>query len=205
MASITNTNISSYDFLLRQCYSSNRNARKAYARTTMKSEELIEADSAALKKAIRNLKDMDYSSDNGVNIYNNVKAFVESYNNLYDSTEKFSTSSAELSRAEKKLKDYIKKNKDELEELGIKVSSSGKLTLDKEDLLSCSTKKVGKFFSDDNKFSGEVSKYVTRINRYLKNYTLSANSNNKQTTSNPLENLPVTTSTMSAASIDIQA
>lgn len=205
MASITNTNISSYDFLLRQCYSSNRSARKAYARSTMKAEDLINADSAALKKAIRNLKDMEYNTDNGVNIYNNVKAFVESYNNLYDSTDKLS-SSAELSRAGKKLKDYIKENKDELEELGIKVSSSGKLTLDKKDLLSCSAKKVGKFFSEDNEFSGEVSKYVTRINRHLKNYMLSANSNNKKTTTNPLENLPITTtSTMSATSIDIQA
>ena len=205
MASITNTNISSYDFLLRQCYSSNRNARKAYARGTMKAEDLINADSAALKKAARNLKDMEYSKDNGVNIYNNVKAFVESYNNLFESTDKLSAPSPELARAEKKLKDYIKNNKDALEDIGIKVSSSGKLEVDKEDLLSCSASKIGKFFSDDNEFSGDVTKYVTRINRYLKNYMLSGNSNNKKTAANPLENLPVTTSLMNSTSIDIQA
>lgn len=203
MASITNTTISSYDFLLRQCYSSNRNARKAYARTTMNSEDLITADSSALKKAIRNLKDMEYSSDNGINIYNNVKAFVDSYNNLYDSSSKFSAASAELERTEKKLKNYIKENKEELEKLGIKVSSSGKLTLDKEDLLSCSAKKVGKFFSDDNAFSGQVAKYMTRINRQM-NICMSSGNPTKKT-DNPLENLPVTTQTISPASIDVQA
>lgn len=205
MASVTNTTISSYDFLLRQCYSSNRDARKAYARTTMKAEDLVTADSSALRKAIRNLKDMEYSSDNGVNIYNNVKAFVDSYNNLYDSSNSFSTASAEFSRTEKKLKNYIKENKDELEKLGIKVSSSGKLTLDKEDLLSCSAKKVGKFFSDDNEFSGQVSKYMTRISRQMKNHMLSATSANKKATANPLESLPVTTQAVSPASIDVQA
>lgn len=207
MSSITNTTISSYDYLLRQCYSSNRNARKSYSRVTMTANDLVKADSDALKKASRNLKSMEYGSDNGINIYNNVKAFVESYNNLYDSSEKLS-SSAELTRAEKKLKNFIKENKDALEDIGIKVSSSGKLTVDKETLLSTSASKVGKFFSDNNDFSGTVTKYATRINRITENLLRSGNSLQKKTadtTGSTIADLPVTITSMTANSIDFKA
>ena len=72
MSAITNTTISSYDYLLRQCYSSNRNARIPYGRITMNAGSLAKVDSDALKKASRNLSNIEYSSDNGVNIYNNI-------------------------------------------------------------------------------------------------------------------------------------
>lgn len=201
MASITNTSISSYDFLLRNCYSSNRSARKAFSRATLKTEDLIQADSDALKKVSRNLRGLEYSSDNGVNIYNNIKAFVESYNNLMESSDK--SASSELERAEKKLKKLIKDNKDGLEELGIKVSSSGKLSIDETTLLSTSPKKVGKFFSSSNDFSGNVTKYVTRVSRIAKTLVQSAAS--VKSTADTTENLPVTTSMMTANAIDYKA
>lgn len=206
MSSITNTTVSSYDYLLRQCYSSNRNARKSYGRTTMTANDLVQADSAALKKAARNLKNMEYSSDNGVNIYNNVKAFVESYNNLFDSSDKLSSSS-KLTREEKKLKNFIKENKDDLEDIGIKVSSSGKLTLDKETLLSSSSSKVGKLLSENNTISSTIAQYATRINRISYNLLRSGSSLTKKiaTTEASTANLPVTTANMTANSIDYKA
>lgn len=206
MASITNTTITSYDYLLRQYYSSNRNARKTIIRGTMKTEDLVRADSEALKKVARNLKTMDYGKDNGVNIYNNVKAFVESYNNLFDSTDKLSSSS-QLTRAEKKLKNYVKANKSTLEDIGIKVTSTGKLKLDKTDLLSSSTTKVKKVLSDKSEFTGMVTKYATQISRFAKNLRLSSNSAQKKKTAatNPALNLPVTTQTMTSNAIDFKA
>lgn len=181
MSSITNTTISSYDFLLRQCYSTNRNARKPFARSTMEAHDLVNADSTAIKRAARNLKEMEYSTDNGMNIYNNIKAFVESYNNLFDSSDKIK-SSDELTRAEKKLKNYIKDNKDALEELGIKVSSNGKLTVDKETLLTTTASKIGKFFSEKNDFTDKVSQLATKISRIAKNMLRSGNSQTKKAT-----------------------
>jgi len=206
MASITNTTITSYDYLLRQCYSSNRDARKTINRGAMKTEDLVRADSEALKKVARNLRTMDYSKDNGVNIYNNAKAFVESYNNLFESTDKLSSSS-QITRAEKKLKNYIKENKSALEDIGIKVTSSGKLKLDKTELLSCSTSKVKKVLSDKSEFTGMVVKYATRISRFAKNLRLSGNSAQKKKTTpaNPSLNLPVTTQTMTSNAIDFKA
>lgn len=206
MASITNTTITSYDYLLRQYYSSNRDARKTINRGAIKTEDLVRADSEALKKVARNLRTMDYGKDNGVNVYNNVKAFVESYNNLFDSTDKLSSSS-QLTRAEKKLKNYIKANKSALEDIGIKVTSSGKLKLDKTDLLSSSAAKVKKVLSDKSEFTGMVTKYATQISRFARNLRLSSNSAQKKKTTptNSIPNLPVTTQTMTSNAIDYKA
>lgn len=206
MSTITNTTISSYDYLLRQCYSSNRNARIPYGRITMNAGSLAKVDSDALKKASRNLSNIEYSSDNGVNIYNNIKAFVESYNNLSDSSAKVSDS-PELSRMEKKLSKYIKENKDELEKLGVKVSSSGKLSVDKETLLSTTASKLEEFFSGDNEFTNTVTQYATRINRIAKNLARIGNSQKKASgkASASAANLPVTLSNTPAGSIDFKA
>ena len=205
MSSITNTTISSYDYLLRQCYSSNRSARKSYGRSTLSADDLVRADSDALKKVTRNLKDMEYSTDNGSNIYNNVKAFIESYNNLFDSSDKV-TSSADLTRAEKKLKNFIKNNRSSLEEIGIKVSSSGKLTMDKETLVTTSPSKLKKFFSDGSEFTSNVIKHSTRIGRISKTLLRSGNSQTKKAAdaSNPPVDNPVIAA-MTANSIDFRA
>lgn len=197
MASIT-----TYDYLLRSCYSSNRSARKSVTRAGLKTEDLIKADSGALKKVAQNLRDMEYTTDNGVSIYNNIKVFVESYNNLAESTDK--TSSAELSRMEKKLQKFVKANKDELEELGISISSSGKLSLKEDTLLSCKPKKIGKIFSSDNDFTKTTAKYATSISRIIKNLALSGNTAGKKT-AETLSSLPVTPSTMTATKIDFKA
>lgn len=202
MASITSTTINSYDYLLRNCYSSNRNARKSFGRVTMKTTDLIQADANALKKAANNLKELEYDSDNGTNIYNNIKAFVESYNNLFDSSSK--SSSAELTRAEKKLKNFVKEYKDDLEELGVKVSSSGKITLKESTLLSSSPSKVGKMFSDSSDFTGTVVKYATKISRISRNLLRSGSSVNQSTVTTTTD-LPVTTSIMTANAIDYKA
>lgn len=207
MSSITNTTISSYDYLLRQCYSSNRNARKAFGRASMSANDLAKVDSDALRKASRNLKDMEYSSDNGVNIYNNIKAFVESYNNLCDSSSKIADS-PELGRMEKKLSKFIKNNKEDLEKLGVKVSSSGKLSVDKETLLTTSASKVERFFSDDNEFSGTITQFATKMNRIAKNLSRTGNSQMKKNTNTIVgtpTTPPVTTSNAPATSIDFRA
>ena len=147
MSTITN-----YDYLLRNYYSSNRLARKSYNRVNMKSSELASADSAAIKKVAKTLKDMEYNSDNGVSIYNNVKAFVDTYNNLSENADKDPT----MSKYWKRLKKVIKDNSSDLEDIGISIKSSGKLEVDKTKLVSCSPEKVGKVLSGDNTITKSV-------------------------------------------------
>ena len=55
-------------------------------RSNIDDQLLVTADSDALSKISKALRNIEYSSDNGVGIYNNVKAFVDTYNNLSSSS-----------------------------------------------------------------------------------------------------------------------
>lgn len=203
MSAITNTTISNYNYLLRNCYSSNRNARKAVYRTTFSKEELISADSNALKKIARNLKDLDYSAENGVNVYNNVKAFVESYNNLIESTS--DSNSGKLERVQKNLKKLVKEYADELEEIGIKASASGGLKLDEKTLLSASPSKVSKVFSSSGSFTSNIRKYASSISHIAKTMLQTGTSKKQTTATVSLPGLTEAENIMTASSINIKA
>lgn len=183
MSSITNTTISSYDYLLRNCYSSNRNARKSATRGTYSKAELISADSQALRKIAKNLKDITYDSSNGVNVYNNIKAFADTYNNLINSTD--GSDSTKLNHEMKQLKKIIKEHKDDLDEIGITISSSGELTIKKETLVGSSPSKVAKVLSGDKtSFMKNVMSYASKVQRHGKALLLSGNSVQNKTTGN---------------------
>ena len=61
------------------------------------------------------------------------------------------------------LKNYIINNKDQLESIGINVSASGKLKVDKEKLLKCSPSKISKVLSSDSGFSQQIKHYAGKI------------------------------------------
>lgn len=196
---------SSYQGFLRKFYSSNRAASRASSRSTIGNAELLSADSKALKKISKNLQELTYDKDSGEEIYQNIKAFVETYNNLLENSDKIVD--APLERTMKKLKNFIKDNTETLEEIGIKVSSSRKLTLDKEDLLKCTPKKIGKVFSDSNDISSNLVLLTTKLERMAKPLmqTESRIRNQRQQQNASMADLPVTTSTMSSTKIDFMA
>ncbi|MBR1744030.1 MAG: hypothetical protein IJ733_19630 [Lachnospiraceae bacterium] len=160
MASISGANIINYDYLLRNCYSSNRYARKGASRATYGSTELLSADSGALGKITTNLQEISYDKDNGKNIYNNAKVLIETYNNTVGSAGK--TESSELERHMKKMKQFLKDNREAFESIGIKITSTGKMELDKEKMLETSSAKMEKILSGD--LSKSLGKYAKKIN-----------------------------------------
>ena len=195
-----NTN---YQSFLQRFYSSNRFASRAAQRTTLSSAELLEADSNALKKISKNLQQLSYNKDNGEEIYQNIKALTETYNNLLESSGKIDDST--LERNMKKLKNFIKDNQETFEDIGLKVSSSGKLTLDKETLLKCTPKKIGKVFSESNTISSSLITYTTKLGRLAKPLIQDAARLRNQKEQEALLDLPVTTSTMDSTKIDYMA
>lgn len=203
MVSVSNTSITSYDYLLRNCYSANRGARKSFGRTTLKTDELIKADSSALKKITNTLRNMEYDGEHGKSIYNSLKVFTASYNNLLESTDK--ASSPQIDRAMKKLKNFVKENKEDLEELGIKVSSSGKITLKDSELLATNASKIGKIFSSSGNFTSTIAQYATKINRYARTMQRTGSSANKAAADTPAAPPVTTASVMAANTIDYQA
>lgn len=167
-----NSASTSYNFILRNYYSKNRNAARTVTRGNIKNDELVTADSDALSKISKALRDLTYSSDNGVGIYNNVKAFTDVYNNLISSTS--GSVSYDITHADKLLKNLVKSKKDELEDIGISVSASGKLSLKKETLLQSSPAKISRIFSSDSDFTKKVKYYSGKIYKVSNNINLSS-------------------------------
>lgn len=194
---------SSYGRFLQKFYSSNRTASRSANRKSFGNAELLSADSNALKKISKNLRDLSYDKDNGEEIYQNIKAFTDAYNNLLESSGKITNSS--LERYMKKVKNYIKDNQETFEEIGLKVSSSGKLTLDKADLLKCTPKKIGKVFSEKNTISSTLITFSTKLSRMAKPLMQDESRIRNQREQAALTDLPVTTSTMSSTKIDFMA
>lgn len=145
MASISGSNILSYDYLLRNCYSANRFARKGANRASFGTPELLSFDSDALGKITKNLQEISYDKENGKQIYNNAKVFIQTYNNMLGTAGKIE--SQELERNMKKMKQFVKDNKDVFEAVGIKISGSGKMELDKDKMLETSSAKMQKALS----------------------------------------------------------
>lgn len=195
-----NTN---YQSFLQRFYSSNRAASRTAQRTTLGNAELLQADSNALKKICKNLQELSYDKDNGEEIYQNIKAFAETYNNLFESSGKINDSA--LERNMKKVKNFIKDNQETFEEIGLKVSSSGKLTLDKEVLLQCTPKKIGKVFSESNTISSSLITFATKLGRLAKPLIQDAARLRNQREQESALDLPVTTQTMDSTKIDYMA
>ena len=153
----------SYDYYLRNLYSSNRFARKAENRPTLKSKDLIQADSDAVKKITEKLRDLEYSSDNASEVLTDVKMYVETYNNLIESTG--NSDSDNINKLKRQITQLTKDNKDELESLGITISASGKLSLDKSKFGECSPSKIERFFGKDSEFMSSIRSYSQQAKR----------------------------------------
>lgn len=153
----------SYDYYLRNLYSSNRFARKAENRPTLTNKDLIQADSDAARKITEKLRDLEYSSDNASEVLTNVKLFVETYNNLVESTG--SSDSDSINKLKRQITQLTKDNKDELESLGITISASGKLSLDKSKFGECSPSKIQRFFGKDSEFMTSIRSYSGQTKR----------------------------------------
>lgn len=167
MSYVSNTNFSNYNYLMKYCYSSNRRAQKSANRATLSSAELAKADAQALKKLTDNFKNLEYDTEHGNEIYTSAKAFIQTYNNLLESSG--DCVSDDISRYVKKMKKLINNNKDALEEIGITVSSSGQLKLNKTDILESTPSKLEKVFGKDSAFTDDILSFSAKLVRYAKN------------------------------------
>lgn len=153
----------SYDMYFRDFYSIDRDASKSEQRASYSSDKLAKADSSAIKKIAKSLRKTEFSQENGTDIFYTVKSFVNAYNNLLDSAS--SSDEYDISHPEKLFKNMTKEQEDALSDIGITISSSGKLKLDEDKLMESKPSKIGELFSDDSEFSKNISFYSNKIYR----------------------------------------
>ena len=158
--------VPSISFLYNRYYSANRDMRLSSTRENSQNHEVVSADTRALSKALDALDDLDFEdkeSDNTKKIYNTIMSFVDTYNNAVDSAGDSATRG--VSSKVGKLKDALKEYGKELEEIGITVKNSGKISVDKSTLKTATLTKVKKVFSKDH---SELSSELRKINKNLK-------------------------------------
>ena len=153
----------SYDMYFRDFYSIDRNASKSEQRASYKTNKLAKADSSAMTKISKTLRKMDFSQDNGNDIFYTVKSFVNAYNNLMESSG--SSNEYDISHPEKFIKSLTKDQEKALSDIGITISASGKLKLDEDKLMETKPAKIGKLFSEDSEFTKKINFYANKIYR----------------------------------------
>ena len=160
------SSVPSISFLYNRYYSANREMRLSSTRENSHNHDVVSADTAALSKALDALDDLDFEdkeADNTKKIYNTIMSFVDTYNNAIDSAGESGTRgvSSKVGKMKQALKEYSK----ELDEIGITVKNSGKLSVDKSTLKTATLTKVKKVFSKD---ASDLSSELRKVNRNLK-------------------------------------
>lgn len=150
-----------YDYYLRNAYSKYRDARKADFRATQPNNTLVQADSSAIRNISDKLRKLEYDTDHSDEIIQTTKAFVETYNNLLDSSG--SSDSNAITKLKKQLSNMTKEEKEQLESIGIEIKSNGKLKLDEKTFGECKPAKIAKIFSSDHTFTKSLKTYASKI------------------------------------------
>ena len=158
---------------LRNMYSgTDRTLSTSAGRANASKSKLTFADSQALKKAISELGDFDYSLPESevtesmkTKFSKDVRAFVDAYNYTMESGK--SSDKNEIQKAAKQMKSFSEKNKDLLNSVGIEVKGSGYLSYDSSRANSMYLHSFGKAFASDAEYMQGVSKYASRINNHV--------------------------------------
>ena len=150
---------------MKQYYKGNVFGATENGRYGQKSRNLLPADLRAVQRAVRDLGDYDYDTGEGGELMNKVQAFVSTYNNYIDSAKGLDDS--EVSRHLSKMKKMTKEYALELEEIGIKIQSSGQLKVDKKALQDTSRYSVSQLFSKDADYGKMTEKQMKQPYRLL--------------------------------------
>ncbi len=142
------------------------NQNKSTSTATDSAEVLVDIEEAStsLKESANKLLnksnvDETYSADN---LYNNVKAFVDSYNGVIDAAEDTNTSS--ISKNLGSMINQTKANQKMLANIGIEIGEDNKLTLNKDKLLNANIDTVKSMLGSTGSYGYRVSASASMIN-----------------------------------------
>lgn len=158
------SNVASYSQsqFYRFFYKGEEGARIADNRSSMPKSKLIASDGNALSRAVQTLNGIfNADSTSGKEIYNAIRAFGDTYNNVIDSSG--STSYRDIANLRKSVKGLSKKQQQELEMVGISIQNSGKLKIDEDKLAASNPARVKKLFSEDSDFMKQLNKYAKKL------------------------------------------
>lgn len=162
-AYIDTRTVLSSGYYLRSFYTSDRDARTSSKRNTMDSSALSLADSKALRRAIKELGNMEYNEEQEDSIRNTALAFIETFNNTLSSASK--TADQTLNRTAKQLKALANEYASDLENIGVTIEANGSLSGGSSLFSSANISKFEKLFGKDSDLMQRTSAYAKRAER----------------------------------------
>ena len=175
MSNFTVTN----NWYLRDNYKNNKDLSMMANRDGVSDTKLSGADSAALKRSIRALRDYKYEDAKKVSskdtdsvlgkgkFYNSLKAFADTYNYTLDSGK--NSSNNDIKKLSKNMKSIASKYSDELDQLGVTFDSKGymKISASAVDNIKLST--YGERLGESD-FLKDLEKNTQKIYRRIDTY-----------------------------------
>ena len=160
---------------LRNFYSPYRALITESAREQVSSSKLSEADSNALKQAIRALEDYNYMKDEDdvttaekTRFDRELRAFIDTYNYSIESSS--NSSNRSIKKAGEGLKKLAEEYADELKDVGITVKKTGYLNLSSSATTNLRLSTFGDMFSSSSKFLKKANEYAGKIYRHIDAY-----------------------------------
>ncbi|MDD6305580.1 MAG: hypothetical protein PUA75_01315 [Clostridiales bacterium] len=153
----------SSSYYLRRFYSANTDAKTSASRKQYSNTALSNADARALRRAIKSLGSFTYDDDSSTNIRNSVSAFIDTYNNLLDSSG--SSEDRRMQQTYKSMKKLTSEYADELDKIGITVSKDGTLKKRTDLFANADISKFEKLFSKDTDYMQRISAYTRRVQK----------------------------------------
>jgi hypothetical protein len=157
---------------LRVAYGNYRSLISKNDRETASNSTLARADSYALKNAIKSLRSAKYTdkkdptetTGNAKTYSNKLKAFLDTYNNTYESSK--ASHDSNLKQAASSMKSLVKKYKNELEEVGITIDKDGYLKKSSSSKIE-TTKPFEDLFGKKSNFLQELDRIPNRIKNHV--------------------------------------
>ncbi len=159
----TGVNLSS-SYFMRSFYADNRAAFAKDTRDDYTKTQLSKEDSRALRRAVKKLGNYSFDDNDSTNVRNNVKALIQTYNNLI--TSGGDSSDRDISRNTDKLESLVQEYADELDAIGITVNEDHSMTVREDLFANADIAKFEKLFSEESDFTQKLDQLAKRINRY---------------------------------------
>lgn len=158
---------------IRQFYGDNRAYLKKSTRQESTPARLNAVDSSALRKAIRALRESEYSDEKDTssttgsvkNFAKRMKAFVDVYNNTV-SGAKENSSDRDVKNTLRRIKSLTSQYEDELDNAGIRVQNDGTLKVSDSSSVK-STERFESIFGEDSDYLKDLDKLARRIHRHV--------------------------------------
>ena len=164
------------NWYLRNNYKSDQTLSKLANRSEVSDSKLSAADSAALKRGIRALRDYKYEDSHKVSskdtdsvfgkskFYSTLKAFADTYNYTLDSSK--ASSNDDIKKLSKSMKKIASKYSDELDQLGVSFDSKGYMSVSASAVDNINLSTYGDKLADSD-FLKDLEKNTQKIYRRI--------------------------------------